>query len=1206
MPSLQDLLDRERRQGNPSPAPSLIGNFIDSALQGRKIMEGATRTSISPPSVAGAPPTITPPSLPGGGFLPPPGPPAPVGTPTPQVNITPPFTTPPPQIPWEGILSGPRPAPAPRAGMRAQPQAFIGPELEHAYARWLETVPEKQRYQLPPSLGLTQPLTGRDVVGATLLTALTPLMIANPGTILPILGFMGMSTSAALPGKLGLPGKAVNLPFEVVEDLVGKVVSKETGLPLLASLAPLAVLGGAGAFAKGQLATRAASRARVGAIREAILAPKEAPPGKGALEIPGRLPAQEPLWLPESVSKATRTAPREVPLAPVVIKLRNLLRAAEKLRPEHARVLHEKRVLAAGKMQAYSDRVARGEMSPQEAHWRMQQAKRGPIELEFEMPGTLSTEEVTDLGRIVLTSPRLKPYERDNAYEALMQLLLDIDPGAGVTRGRYISPYNKGLLTKVLGEDVFKALTKVERGPGPARKAWNELLAVWNIPRTVEASYDISAPLRQGAVLVGREAWVKSWEPMVRSFSDERIARGALEAIVEDPVYHAWAKPAGLAIADPGFGAAYGIVTPQEAYVALKPGTVVGRFVGEFPGIKHSQRSYTTFLNKLRFDTFKSTLQTWQRLAREDIRAGRESKYTAYGMDDVKHLARWINIASGWGELGPAEKVLPELAGVLFAPRFRASRLETVPYAVYLGLRNPLMRQEVARDLAAFFTMNLSLASLAKISGVADVELDPRSTDFGRMKIGDTRFDTWAGFQPDIRMLGQVITGEGKSTVSGEVYEKGRLETVSRRVQGLLHPMAGTILDVYMGQTFIGQQVEPTTGSALMMLENRLMPMFWQDVKDAVEEYGPMGLVRALPAAAGATVLTYTTPWQERFDIRDTVSQETYQMSYDEAAEKYGPSATEAVNKDPRVEEAQAAVDERLDWYGGRNKAFVALQEASKTYEGALAELEPRYLSNAPEANDMLRDAKQNRIAARFNAEKTFPELAEDRDQYEPPNKAVSEWSGREVYDHYLWLFWDATDAKTGMIHPELREETYGQVEAFEGTLAEDQFDLLQMNLGARDTPVMALRRSQLAELNVKAFTIPGIPGELSYNEIPEGVWEGVVTKNNLWGEVEAATGISRPSFREFKAQVVADNAGAGMPVGDILQRNPLSKKVTAEITKWRQKAEESRLDLLVSLLTWGIRPNARDEFLDEKGPQIQPMLLERQAEIQAALEVAP
>lgn len=1176
MPTLQELLDRERVRTGTS-GPSIISELLDT-LAARQ--QEATV------------PQIIPPSLPGGGYLPGPVTPPPVGTPTPTApvpQIIPPFMGPSPAIPWQQLLeSVPPPATAPRAGIPPQTQPYIGPEMEHAYARWRGSLPEAFRERTPPYLGLAQPLTGRDVIGATLLTALAPLMIANPATILPILGFMGLSSSAMLPGKAGVPGKAVNLPFEALEELVGKAVPEKTGLPLLATLAPLAALGGAGVFARGQLATRAASRARIGAIREAILAPKEAPPGKAALEIPGRLPAQKPLWLPESVSKAARTEPRSIPLVPVVLKLGNLLRAAERVRPEHSRLLAEKRHQMAGEMQAYRERLGRGEYEPLEAFQRMRAAQRGPIEVEFEMPGTFTTEEIVDLGRIVLTSPRLRPFESANAFEALMQLLLDVDVTAGVTRGRYIAPYEKGLLAKVLGEDVIKALTKVSREPGPAQKAWRGLVDIWNLPRAVEASYDISAPLRQGAVLVGREAWYTSWEPMIRSFADERVAKGALEAIVQDPVYWAWAKPAGLAIADPGFGAAYGITIPQEAFVALRPG-IVAEYIGKIPGLRHSQRSYTTFLNKLRFDTFKSTLQTWQRLGRD------------YSMDDVRHLARWINIASGWGELGPAEKVLPELAGVLFAPRFRASRWEMLPYALYLGLTNPLMRREVARDLAAFFTMNLSLSSLAQISGVADVELDPRSTDFGRMRIGDTRIDTWAGFQPDIRMLAQLATGAGKSTVSGEVYEKGRTETVLRRLQGILHPMAGTIVDVYMGQTFIGEQVEPTSETALRMMENRLLPMFFQDLKDAIEEYGPMGVIRALPAAAGATVLTYRTPWQERFDARDTVSQETYQMSYDEAAERYGPSATEKINKDPRVEEAQLAIDERLDWYGGRNKAFVALQEASRTYEGALTALEPRYLVNAPQANDMLREAKQNRIAARFNAEKTFPELAEDRDQYEPPNKAVSEWTGREVYDHYLWLFWDATDPETGMILPEHKESTYEQVEAFEGTLTEEQFALLQMNLGAMDTPVMSLRRSQLAGLNVKAFTIPGIPGELSYNEIPEAVWEGVVTKNKLWSEVEEATGISRPTFREFKDQVIGDNAGQGMPVGDILQRNPLTKKVTAEITKWRQKAEEKRLDLLVALLTWGIRPNARDEFLEE----VQPMVLESQGQIAKLLEAA-
>jgi hypothetical protein len=59
-----------------------------------------------------------------------------------------------------------------------------------------------------------------------------------------------------------------------------------------------------------------------------------------------------------------------------------------------------------------------------------------------------------------------------------------------------------------------------------------------------------------------------------------------------------------------------------------------------------------------------------------------------------------------------------------------------------------------------------------QIPGV-DVGTDPRSSDFGRIRFGDTRIDIWGGLQPYVVAAYRIKNGEKVSSTSGEVSEVG-------------------------------------------------------------------------------------------------------------------------------------------------------------------------------------------------------------------------------------------------------------------------------------------------------------------------------------------------------------------------------------------------------------------------------------------------
>jgi hypothetical protein len=143
------------------------------------------------------------------------------------------------------------------------------------------------------------------------------------------------------------------------------------------------------------------------------------------------------------------------------------------------------------------------------------------------------------------------------------------------------------------------------------------------------------------------------------------------------------------------------------------------------------------------------------------------------GASGPARLANVINHFTGRADLpafpdGPgAEKATAVLNGAFFSPRFTISRFQSVEDALgVIKSHDSLAAREAPSDMVKFVGAGLSILALAKLAG-AKVEDDPRSSGFGKMRVGDTTVELWGGMQPIGRYTAQLITGQSKP-VSGE------------------------------------------------------------------------------------------------------------------------------------------------------------------------------------------------------------------------------------------------------------------------------------------------------------------------------------------------------------------------------------------------------------------------------------------------------
>ena len=425
------------------------------------------------------------------------------------------------------------------------------------------------------------------------------------------------------------------------------------------------------------------------------------------------------------------------------------------------------------------------------------------------------------------------------------------------------------------------------------------------VPRGLMTMGDASAVLRQGLFMTvphpGRAA--QAFKTSMRTlFSEENVqavdaARRShprfAEAVNEARMFHG--------------GLEGGLLDSEEVFVSkfLKRMPLVG------PAYRASNRIYTTYLNELRHLVFNDSMTNWERtgalLKRSDLDA-RAKRFGAAGIDDMKglwqrgrapkvgdkvklggkdtlwtqdmdelagmevaryktlrHLGSFINHASGRGTLPFAERnrlAQQVLSLVFFAPRLLMS------YPQLIGdLAGPsnLVRGKVAKDLVKTVGVGIALSTLAAQSGMAEVELDGRSPDFGKIRVGQHRWNIWGGFQPIARHIGQALAGEAKQPGTDLIYDREWHKTVGEFLRYKLSPGAGLAVDLKTGTNVLGEPVEATGKYITNEVFENITPLFIQDTLDAIALEGVVvGGARSAPGLFGVGTQSYMNK-PERF-----------------------------------------------------------------------------------------------------------------------------------------------------------------------------------------------------------------------------------------------------------------------------------------------------------------------------------------------------
>jgi hypothetical protein len=512
-------------------------------------------------------------------------------------------------------------------------------------------------------------------------------------------------------------------------------------------------------------------------------------------------------------------------------KLLKALKAAKPVSREQVRAFHEARKANAGKLIQIQDR-GQG-LKDYQASLGALKGSLPKVDYES-MAHNFTPEDFDTLVNRINKNNWLQPHEKVATTTGLMKIL-------GAEGAKIPTPSEIKLLTHVFGEDLVKELL---RHRGGMEKFWNHVANGLNVPRSLMASFDLSAPFRQGVFLIHTKAFWKSFAHMFKLFGSEKASQALMEEIKSRDTYPLMRR-AGLALTDPE---GHYLTQREEAFMSSWAEKIpaVGRIV------RASDRAYSGFLNKLRADTFDSLVKL-----QKEVGVSLEDNGKA-----LKDTGSFINAATGRGDLKFFGKNLneagPFLNSVFFSPRLIASRLQLLNPAYYATL-SPVVRVQAIKSLMAFGAIATTVLGLAAAAG-AEVETNPTSSDFGKIKTGDTRYDILGGFQQYIRLGAEMWTGKTTSATGnerdlteGKFGEDTRWTLFEKFIRNKFSPVASFVADAMDGKDAVGQPFKPT--KAVM---SRFIPLVAQDAADAYNEYGAQGLSSAVPGIFGIGVQTYS------------------------------------------------------------------------------------------------------------------------------------------------------------------------------------------------------------------------------------------------------------------------------------------------------------------------------------------------------------
>lgn len=367
--------------------------------------------------------------------------------------------------------------------------------------------------------------------------------------------------------------------------------------------------------------------------------------------------------------------------------------------------------------------------------------------------------------------------------------------------------------------------------------------------KAIKASMDNSAIFRQGwkTLWTNPTIWsknaLKSFKDIIQTFGKDEVMNELNADIVSRPNYDLMKK------------AKLDVGVLEEAFPTTLPEKipVLGKFY------KASENAYTAFVRRTRADVFDKYIEI--------------AKKSGVELNDkeLQSIGKLVNSLTGRGSFSPKyEKAVDVGNTVFFSPRFVKSQIDVLTQPFTGAGGSSFVRKQAAINLVKIIAGTAGVLTVANAVAPGSVEKDPRSSDFGKIKVGNTRFDVTGGQGSLITLAARLISNSTKSTTSGKVTplnqkdKKGnpaygaqtKEDVIVNFIEGKFSPLLGVVRDLAKGQDFSGNKM-----TIKNTLNNLLTPIPITTAIDSYKTPDSANLLLSLIAdGLGISVNSYAPP----------------------------------------------------------------------------------------------------------------------------------------------------------------------------------------------------------------------------------------------------------------------------------------------------------------------------------------------------------
>ena len=484
-------------------------------------------------------------------------------------------------------------------------------------------------------------------------------------------------------------------------------------------------------------------------------------------------------------------------------------------------------------------------------------------DIEFAEAFITTPDELAALNRRGLEYARETGHvhEWEDAYNAIVAM----------ADKRVPRPHEIKAIRRIFGDELADTIAQAAKD----KDWWDTFMELWMLPKAVRSSFDISFPGRQGIMPGFRHPlmWSKGVINSVRAYKNPDWMLARMKRLLGDPTPYGVKMPDG-SVQQMRFG---DILDGMDVVPIQVEPYYRSQLAERLPFIgRHVYRSRVSFTGvggEFRADMTRHWLDVWTR-AGVDITPERLEK-----------LGTLMNALTGRATLPTKGWLFDVLQATWWSPQYRLAGPQVVGTTAKHGLgalplrpgfrplvasADPYIAGIAAQNLVAFVGGGVGILAMLKASGLADVELDPRSTDFGKVRVGPARVNFWGTSQLLVRTIAQAVTGTRIDPQLGP-QALNRHEPFARYWQSGASPEFQIVTDLVTGQTYLGRRMYPSEERGIGLEEiarrefdpsvqeggERILPLAWLDIKEAIEENALSGAFYGALGMIGVGVQTY-------------------------------------------------------------------------------------------------------------------------------------------------------------------------------------------------------------------------------------------------------------------------------------------------------------------------------------------------------------